>query len=273
MLEAEHNPDLAGGPPMKHHVTVGVDGSSGSRAATRWGAWEASLRQVPLRLVHAVDWPTGPALPGWGLENADQWADEALTEALEDVRRLHPQVEVTTRCLSGRPAADLAAEATGTGLLVLGSRSLGRLVGDALPSRYGEIVVGIDIHEAAGRVLSFPFEEAGRRACPLRAVRGWKLPAAYMPPSSTPTRTGSRPERHGDAGRHAAAAAPQAPVRRRHPRGLHRPTGQHLVQAAANADLAIASRHLPCSPLGAHLGRVAHAVLHHAAAPVVVIAP
>ncbi|MFB0627256.1 universal stress protein [Streptomyces sp. AB3(2024)] len=91
-------------------------------AAARWGAREAALRRVPLRLVHAVDWPISPAIPRLGHEAADRWADEALTDALEDVRPRHPDVEITTRCLSGRPAAALAAEAIDAGLLVLGSR-------------------------------------------------------------------------------------------------------------------------------------------------------
>lgn len=42
---------------MKHHITVGIDGSPESRAAARWAAGEAGLRQVPLRLVHAEDRP------------------------------------------------------------------------------------------------------------------------------------------------------------------------------------------------------------------------
>ncbi|MFB0627282.1 universal stress protein [Streptomyces sp. AB3(2024)] len=45
-----------------------------------------------------------------------------------------------------------------------------------------------------------------------------------------------------------------------------------LVQAAARADLVVVGRHLRRSPLGVHLGSVAHAVLHHSAAPVAVIA-
>ncbi|MFB6716889.1 universal stress protein [Streptomyces sp. NPDC056358] len=45
-----------------------------------------------------------------------------------------------------------------------------------------------------------------------------------------------------------------------------------LVRAAAGADLLVIGRHLRRSPLGAHLGLVAHAVLHHAATPVAVVA-
>ncbi|WP_327134507.1 universal stress protein [Streptomyces sp. NBC_01343] len=37
---------------MKDRVSVGVDGSEESRAAARWAAQEAVVRQVPLRLVN-----------------------------------------------------------------------------------------------------------------------------------------------------------------------------------------------------------------------------
>ncbi|WP_405443724.1 universal stress protein [Streptomyces avidinii] len=287
---------------MKHHVTVGVDGSPESRAAARWGAREAALRQVPLRLVHAVDWPEAPLVPRPGRENADRWADEALTEALEDVRLRHPRVEVTTRCLSGRPAAALAAEAADAGLLVLGSRGLGRLAGFLIGSvslstlvatqtpvvlvrdtgepqedataPFGEIVVGLDIHEATDRVLSFAFAEADRRGCALRAVHGWKLPAAYAyVPFSDPA-----DERAIGLSVTQMLDDTLLPWRHKYPnvdvthQAFMGSAGARLVMAAAGADLVVVGRHLRRSPVGAHLGPVAHAVLHHAGAPVAVIA-
>ncbi|WP_328924016.1 universal stress protein [Streptomyces sp. NBC_00190] len=287
---------------MKHHVTVGVDGSPEGRAAARWGAREAALRQVPLRLVHAVDWPANPAVPRPGRERADRWADEALTEALTDVRRRHPQVEVTTRCLYGRPAAALAVEAGDAGLLVLGSRGLGGPVGFLLgsvglstvvatetpvalvrvsgepegsgPAPSGGIVVGVDIHEAADRVLSFAFEEADRRGCALRAVHGWKLPAAY---AYAPF---FDPDDEREIGRSVMRMLDDMllPWRRKFPEvsvthhAFMGSAGGQLVMAATGADLVVVGRRHRQSPLGSHLGRVAHAVLHHAVAPVAVVA-
>ncbi|MET9854515.1 universal stress protein [Streptomyces sp. NPDC006450] len=287
---------------MNRHVTVGVDGSPESRAAALWGAREAAVRQVPLRLVHAVDWPEAPLVPRPGRENADRWADEALTEALEELRLRYPRVEVTTRCLSGRPAAALAAEAADAALLVLGSRGTGGLVGFLLGSvslstlaatetpvalvrvtdeprgdattSFGEIVVGLDIHEATDRVLSFAFEEADRRGCTLRAVHGWKLPAAY---AYVPF---ADPANERDIGRSVTQMLEDTlrPWRHKFPavevthQAFMGSAGGQLVMAAAGADLVVVGRHLRRSPLGAHVGPVAHAVLHHAAAPVVVIA-
>ena len=43
-----------------------------------------------------------------------------------------------------------------------------------------------------------------------------------------------------------------------------------LVHSAADADLVIVGRRLRRAPLRAHIGPVAHAVMHHSAAPVAV---
>ncbi|MGY5032657.1 universal stress protein [Streptomyces sp. 900116325] len=287
---------------MKHLVTVGVDGSRESRAAAVWGAQEASLRGVPLRLVHVIDWPISPAVPQLDCDTAARRADEALAQALEDVGRRYPNLETTTRHLSGRPAAALAVEAADADLLALGSRCLGGLLGflvgavgtatltatetpvvlvraadepeDAEPTGYGEMVVGVDIDEAPDKVLSFAFEEAVRRSCALRAIHSWKLPRAYR------TFPDDDPDDEREAGRSVAQMLDKVlvPWRRKFPSvsvdqvALIGPAGPHLVQASAGADLVVVGRHLRRSPLGAHLGPVARAVLHHAAAPVAVVA-
>ncbi|MER6779065.1 MULTISPECIES: universal stress protein [unclassified Streptomyces] len=151
---------------MKDRVSVGADGSEESRAAARWAAQEAVVRQVPLRLVHAVDWLLDPVVPGLDRQDAEQRADKALTATSAGLHRRHPQLEITTRSLRGRPAAALAAEAADAGLLVLGN----------------------------------------------------------------------------------------------------------LVRASQGAGLVVVGRRVRRSPLGAHLGSVAHAVLHHSTVPVAVIA-
>ncbi|GAA3384140.1 MULTISPECIES: universal stress protein [Streptomyces] len=287
---------------MNKHVTVGVDGSAESRAAARWAAQEAVLRQVPLRLVHAVDWPLDPVLPGVGRQDVDRWADQTLAETSGELRRRHPRLEVTPRALSARPAAALAAEASDADLLVLGSRGLGGLVGFIVGSvamstlvatdtpvvlvrptddpdgpdtgSAGEIVVGVDIHEACDRVLAFAFEEADRRGCPLRAVHAWKMPAAYtyVPFADA--------ENERDIDRSITQMLDDTLLPWRHkfpdvavtPTVFRGPAAERLVPASEGAQLVVIGRRLRRSPLGVHLGSVAHAVLHHAAAPVAVIA-
>ncbi|KOU22593.1 hypothetical protein ADK52_20455 [Streptomyces sp. WM6372] len=287
---------------MKDHVSVGVDGSKESRAAAHWAAQEAVVREVPLRLVHAVDWLLDPVVPGLERQDAEQWADKALTETSEELHRRHPQLEITTRSLKGRPAAALAAEAADAVLLVLGSRGLGGLVGFIIGSvamstlvatdtpvvlvrvaddpdgpgtgSNAEVVVGVDIHETCDRVLDFAFEEAARRNCPLRAVHGWKMPPAY---NYVPF---FDPDNEQDIGRSVTHMVDDMllPWQHKFPdvevshSVFMGSAGEHLVRTSQGAGLVVVGRHVRRSPLGAHLGSVVHAVLHHAAAPVAVIA-
>ncbi|MBZ9593809.1 universal stress protein [Streptomyces erythrochromogenes] len=299
---------------MKNHVTVGVDGSDESRTAARWAAHEALLRQVPLRLVHAVDWLLDPVLPGVGPQSADPWADRAVTEAAEELRGHHPNLQITTRCPTGRPAAALAAEAADSALLVLGSRGLGGLTGflvgsvalsavaatdtpvvlvrstderqeaasDSAPGTgFGTgagtgagVVVGVDIQEACDRVLTFAFEEAERRGCRLQVVHSWKMPPAY----------GYVPLFDSDSERDIERSVTRTvedmllPWRHKFPavdvttRVSRGSAGERLLHASRGAALVVVGRRLRHSPLGPHLGPVAHAVLHHAAAPVAIVA-
>jgi nucleotide-binding universal stress UspA family protein len=50
-------------------IVVGVDGSSSSKSAIRWAAYEARIRDVPLTLVHVVVTPAWGPTP-WLLSNA-----------------------------------------------------------------------------------------------------------------------------------------------------------------------------------------------------------
>lgn len=142
------------------------------------------------------------------------------------------------------------------------------------PPAYGEIVVGVDIHQASDRVLAFAFEEAARRDCTLRAVHGWKLPSvyAYVPLLDRDT------EREVDPGVAGMLDDVLLPWKRKFPgvrveaRAYAGSAGRGLVQAAAGADLVVVGRRIHRSPLGSHLGPVAHAVLHHATSPVAVLA-
>lgn len=287
---------------MNHHVTVGVDGTPESLSAARWAAREATLRQAPLRIVHAEDWSSATLIPQLDTGTRDRWADEVLASAADELRHAYPRLEISTRRLSGRPSTALAAEAEGAALLVLGSRGLGSVVGfvvgsvslstltatdtpvvlvraaedreNAAPTPYREIVVGVDIHQACDRVLAFAFEEASRRGCTLRAVHGWKLP----PPS------GYSPVLNPSVAREVDRTVAQMlddmlmPWRLKFPdvrleeKTFIGSAGQQLVQATTDADLVVIGRRVRRSPMGTHLGPVAHAVLHHTAAPVAVLA-
>jgi nucleotide-binding universal stress UspA family protein len=46
----------------------------------------------------------------------------------------------------------------------------------------------------------------------------------------------------------------------------------HLIDASRDASLVVVGRRVRRGPLGTHIGAVTHAVMHHATAPVAVVA-
>ncbi|MFI5688033.1 universal stress protein [Streptomyces sp. NPDC051636] len=117
---------------MSRTITVGLDGSSESRAAAEWAAREARLRGLPLRLVHV--WEPAPApmaqAPLLGAETQQQWTERIPHETAEGLRLRHPGLEVVAEQRDGSPGEMLlAAAAEEAELLVLGSRGLSGIGG------------------------------------------------------------------------------------------------------------------------------------------------
>ncbi|MDH6484615.1 universal stress protein [Streptomyces sp. SAI-127] len=299
---------------MSRNVTVGLDGSSESRAAAEWAAREAKLRGLPLRLVHV--WEPAPEpmaqAPLLGAETQAHWSERIPRETAEGLRLRHPGVHVDVEQIPGRPADALAGAAKGAELLVLGSRGLsgigGFLVGSVgmaviadtetpvvlvrageqaadehetdpagIPSAataYRPVVLGLDTGHPHATVIAFAFEEASRRGTSLRVVHGWNLPlySAYGLPAD--------PELNAELGRQEAAALTEVlrPWRQKYPdvevaeESRSGSPANHIIDASRDASLVVVGRRIRRSPIGAHIGSVTHAVLHHATAPVAVVA-
>ncbi|MEU2156051.1 universal stress protein [Streptomyces sp. NPDC019396] len=287
---------------MTHPVTVGVDGSAEGHAAAEWAAEEAILREAPLRLVHAEErWPTVfGAMPPVDPAEHPTGAQGLLEESAGRLRDRHPGLDVSVKRRVGRAAGVLAVEAADAQMLVLGSRGRGRLeqffVGSVGMATIGltdtpvvlvraseepgateprqDIVVGVDIHETPDAVLAFAFDEAARRACGVRAVHGWTVPFAFSyAPQLDPGVLKEVAE--GMAG---TLSEMLRPWRQRYPsvktgeRVLVGAPAEQLLSEATDAALVVVGRRIRRSPVGGHLGHVAHAVLHHVAAPVAVVA-
>ncbi|MFJ8042809.1 universal stress protein [Kitasatospora sp. NPDC096147] len=138
----------------------------------------------------------------------------------------------------------------------------------------GEVVVGVDVRSRSTETLEFAFRQAELLGVPVRAVHGWMPPAAWgyagwVVPQQQWTEL---EEVEGELLRAAAA-----PLRARYPRlssvldcRIDTPAGA-LVAASAGAALVVVGRRHRPHPFGMHLGPTAHAVLHHAHAPVAVV--
>ncbi|MEU2992644.1 universal stress protein [Streptomyces griseoincarnatus] len=250
--------------------------------------------------------------PLLGAETLQHWTERIPREAAEGLRRRHPGVEVTIEQRAGTSADALVDGARDAELLVLGSRALSGLAGFLVGSvgqsvvahaevpvvlvRAGEqaadehvmdpagipsaatgfrpVVLGLDTDSPDETVITFAFEEARRRRTALTVVQGWNLPPSYVYSLAA----GVDPRE--DAVREQAAALTEAllPWREKYPdvevteRSRLGSPADHLIDAARDASLVVVGRRIRRNPFGVHIGAVAHAVMHHATAPVAVVA-
>lgn len=117
-------------------VVVGIDGSARSLGAMRWAATEARVRDADLHVVHAWRPPMTTASPVVAVV-PDITALEQAGRAVLDAARADPAlagVRVETHLAPGSAAHALLERADGAGLLVAGTRGLGRVSGTLLGS-------------------------------------------------------------------------------------------------------------------------------------------
>ncbi|AOR30407.1 stress-inducible protein [Streptomyces fodineus] len=300
---------------MPRTITVGLDGSSESRAAAEWAAREAELRGLPVKLVQVwepVPEPMAQA-PLLGTETHQHWTERIPRESADVLRLRHPDLEVSTEQLTGRPAEALVDAAKDADMLVLGSRGLGGiggfLVGSvglavvahserpvilvraaeqaddkhenegdvpsaATPPRPGPVVLGLDIGSPDEALPGFAFDAAARRNAPLRVVHAWNPPPYYAYGMALEPAV----EREMAKGAAAALTAALSPWRKKYPdvevveQAHYGSPSLLLIDASRDASLVVVGRRIRRSSVGTHIGTVTHGVLHHATAPVAVVA-
>ncbi|AGK75409.1 Stress-inducible protein [Streptomyces microflavus DSM 40593] len=287
---------------MTPQVTVGMDESPESLAAALWAAEEASLLDVPLHLVHVEEWPVTAEVPVLSAESLVERYESLLHATADRVRQGRPGLDVVTEMARGRAPGVLTAAANESEVTVLGSRGLGGVVGfligsvslavvgrarrpvvlvrsdssssgaDAGSTRAG-IVLGVDTEQPCDPLLAFAFGEAARRNEELRVVHSWSPPPAYGYSAVLDPSLGSGLGRQATEG----LAEMVRPWRHKFPavrvteQAVAGPAAAELVDASRSAGLLVVGRRSRRSPVGPHLGHVAHAVIHHSPAPVAVV--
>ncbi|MBD3002556.1 MULTISPECIES: universal stress protein [unclassified Streptomyces] len=294
---------------MPGTVTVGLDGSPESLAAADWAACEAQRRELPLRLVHALDWHSFTYAPLTGVESLTRWAERLPSDTAARLRRGHPGLRVVHEQVAREPVPSLLAAAENAELLVLGSRGLSRVTGLLVGSvalsvvaraeppvvlvRTGgadrggdrrtraaatasprlarrDVVLGLDLRRPAAPVLDFAFDAAARRAATLRVIHGWSPSSASGCPALFGTGQSAQiASELTDVLRPWQAKFPGVEVSEQAVVGS--PAG-HLVDASAHAVLMVVGRFTHGPRPGPSVGPVTHSVLHHSSAPVAVIA-
>lgn len=173
-------------------VVVGVDGSTGARAALAWAVSEAVRRGRPLHLLCSREVYIGAA----HLDSSVAWTNPELDamdssstvvdEASEFVRGLAPDVPLTFSRPWGRPAGHLVEASREASMVVVGNRGQGRVASSVLgtvslqtaahahgpvvvvregqtrhPGGSMKITVGVDGSVDSVRAAHFAFDMAG----------------------------------------------------------------------------------------------------------------
>ena len=184
-------------------VVAGVDGSVSSMAATLWAAAEAQRRGARLSLVHAYSLPPVYSGPGFVPPDivpmvAARAAEHLVAEAAAAVRKLYPDLVITTHAADDSPVVALKAASRHAVLTVVGSHGQHQLIETLLgsvatrvaghahgpvvvvradpagrPAGNGPVVVGLDGSPESDDALAFALQEAATRRAALVAVRSW----------------------------------------------------------------------------------------------------
>ena len=280
-------------------IVVGVDDSPSSRSALYWAVDEATLRGRPLHVVYAWRsmYPTSPGFPSRvDLAAASRaYGQERLASLLARVQASDPQTSVTGHLLEGRPSAVLldTVSAVGAQLLVVGARGVGGFDGLLLgsvglhvvsyapcpvvvvrvaPRPTGSIVVGIDGSSESKAVLAAAVDEAAARKRQLDVVRVLYVhSAAEGVPDQRLALASATSEAEIAMDSLLADAVSQHPdieVRTDLVAGY---PAEVLINASATASLLVIGSHGGGGFMDMGMGSVAHAVVHHAHCPVMVI--
>ncbi|MEB3981535.1 universal stress protein [Mycobacterium sp. 663a-19] len=186
----------------KHGILVCVDGSSASDAAVAWAAREATMRHLPITLMHAVapvvvGWPAGQvyvSMPGWQQETAQQVVDQARKALGASLGDAEPP-EIHTEMVYSNVVPALIEASKDAWMVVVGSQGLGALghllvgsvtsallhhahcpvavIHDAAPDPDAPVLVGVDGSPASEKALTLAFDEASRRGVELMALHAW----------------------------------------------------------------------------------------------------
>jgi nucleotide-binding universal stress UspA family protein len=281
-------------------VVVGVGRPAPNRLALAWAADEATRHRVPLRLVHALEWPRG-AVSEPETDNPDHnWSahyrasgEWVLRDALDAVRERRPGLEVETLLVDGTRARVLCEQSKEASLVAIGSRRSASLeelfIGGGLAVALSShaacpvavirapehithtpqlVVVGVDGSENSKEAVALAFEEAVLRSARLLAVQ-------VRRPLGRPVAAAR--DRWLEAEARAELSEATAGWQEKYPdievrhEVLHGKSAHRLIREAAHADCLVVGARGGGGFRGLMLGSVSHDLLHHTPCPLIVV--
>jgi nucleotide-binding universal stress UspA family protein len=289
-----------------HHnalVVVGIDGSSCAQHAAQWAAAEATRRHGALRLIHAY------SLPPAGYSGYNPYPAPLLAQLREEgqallagtaaaLRRDHPTLDISTQQTHGDTAAVLQHASADAVLTVIGAHGRNRVAvalgsvaahiaatnpvpvavirpGDTPDA--GPVVVGVDGSPTSEAAIAFAFDAAAVRGAGLVAVHCWTDPAIDGPvPAYSAVIADPEPIANAErillAERLAGWADKYPDVSVQQVLAHDRPAPA-LLKYAATAQLIVVGTRGHGKLTSVLLGSISHALISHAACPVVIARP
>ncbi|OIJ69780.1 universal stress protein [Streptomyces mangrovisoli] len=176
----------------------------------------------------------------------------------------------------GRDEGHAAGAAEGGGAAVVAAGDEEHAAGSAATARgpVPPVVVGLAADAPADEVIEFAFAEAARLGTGLRVVHGGSVPPYYAYGLAVDAGLYAQLSQEGTE----ALTEVLGPWQRKHPQvdvvveSHVGSVADHLVDASREAAVLVIGRRIRRAAFGAHIGPVAHAVLHHATVPVAVVA-
>ncbi|QNS02305.1 universal stress protein [Streptomyces xanthii] len=277
-------------------IVAGVDGSPSAHAAALWAAEEAERRGCSLHLVHATDTDRRMLYTDADtIQDVREAGRDLLIELAEAVGAEHPGLTVTRELSRQEPVAALRAAAGGRGTVVVGNRGLGGFAalmlgsvglgvaaraqgpvivvrGDADRPHHASVTAAVHDAEDLDWLLLAAAEAEARKAV-LRLVSVWNV-FTHVGEVATMLddldgMAQKRVQALKDLADRVRETCPELVVAHHVEPGTSTPG--ILIQASEHTDLIVMGRGGRPLGVGPALGRVAHALIHHAHCPVQIV--
>ncbi len=179
-------------------VVVGIDGSRSAIDAALWAVDHAVSRDIPLRLVYAIDPDATTGSDTQAAAHDLATAEIAVRYAMTAVESTDQPVKIEVEILQGKPVQVLREASRWAAMLCVGSMGLahstqGRIGSTAsalatsahcpvaivhghmpLPAKQGWVVAEVNGSPTSDRALRRAVEEAELRQAPLRILTTWQ---------------------------------------------------------------------------------------------------
>ncbi|MFC0598300.1 universal stress protein [Streptomyces palmae] len=288
------------GAAVARPVVVGV-GRSAVSPEVRWAVEAAAVRGLPLRLVHALDWPPG-ADPHPRVPHPEQtWsgrhraaAEAVLRDAADFAHRHWPALEVETCAQDGPVSRVLREQEPQAAMVVVGEKrltmaeelvtraGLGATLsahprcpvvvvqeGPAPEGRPPVVVVGVDGSRSSRDAVAFAFEEAAAHGARVEAVQAHP----GHPAVSDEAQEWFAQRARAELSEATAGWAEREPgIVVEHVEDVGKPA-QVLCHRARHARLLVVGTRGRGGLRGLLLGSVSRTLLHQAPCPVAVVPP